>query len=90
MQYLMPTYQAESIKVLGYVAPFTETNAEYVAVKNIELKLKKGIPVERLFLQHNAGGNATKCSEGYNSRGNYFNSCKYVEKALNYYKQLIK
>jgi len=84
----MPTYQAESIKVLGYVAPFTETNAEYVAVKNIELKLKKGIPVERLFLQHNAGGNATKCSSGINKNGTPYNSCAYVQKAMNYYKQL--
>jgi hypothetical protein len=90
MQYLMPTYQAESIRVLGYVAPFTETNAEYVAARNIELKLKKGIPVERLMLQHNAGGNAAKCSSGINKNGTPYDSCAYVAKAMDNYKQLIK
>lgn len=90
MQYLIPTYNAESIKVLGYVAPFTETNVEYVATKMVELKLKNGIPIERLFLQHNAGGNAKKCSSGYNKRGNFYDSCQYIKKAMNYYNQLTK
>jgi len=88
-QFLPSTYKAYSIQVLGYVADFTPTNAEYIATVKMEKMLKKYKP-EQILLKWNAGEGARVCSSGINPNGVPFDSCAYVEKAMNYYKQLIK
>ena len=87
LQYLESTYKAHSIKVLGYVAPATETNVQYVAVKNIELMLKKNMTVEDIAKVWNQG-HTGNCRAGTNSLGVKFNSCQYVKELLDKYNKL--
>jgi hypothetical protein len=87
---MMPsTYKAYSIQVLGYVAEPTPTNVEYIATVKLG-RLAEKYPMERIALMWNAGEGATKCSRGVNRWNQKYNSCSYVEKAMNHYKQLIK
>ena len=88
-QYLPSTYKAYSIQVLGYVADLTPVNAEYIATVKMEELSKKYTP-EQIFLKWNAGEGATKCRKSINRNGTPYDSCSYVAKAMNYYKQLIK
>jgi hypothetical protein len=86
-QFLPSTYKLYSIQVLGYVATSTPVNAEYIATVKMEELSKKYKP-EQIFLKWNAGEGATKCSRGINKNGTPYDSCSYVQKAMNYYKQL--
>lgn len=88
-QFLPSTYKAYSIQVLGYVADLTPVNAEYIATVKMEQMSKKYSP-NQIFLKWNAGEGATQCSQGINKNGIPFNSCEYINKAMNYYNQLNK
>jgi hypothetical protein len=88
-QFMKSTYKAYSIQVLGYVADLTPVNAEYIATVKMEELSKKYTP-EQIFLKWNAGEGATKCRKSVNGNGTPYNSCTYVQKAMNHYKQLNK
>ena len=81
------TYKEQSIKVLGYVAPMTKDNVEYVTVKTVDLMLKKQMTVEQIAKTWNQG-NTGECSSGINSLGVKFNSCQYVKELLDKYNKL--
>lgn len=74
------TYRAHSKEIIGYVAPLTEDNAEYVATVRIQKLLDQGRTEKQIVLGWNAGENAKKCSKGVNKYGVAYNSCAYVEK----------
>ena len=86
-QHLIPTYKQQSIRVLGYVAPMTKDNVEYVTVKTVDLMLKKQMTVEDIGKIWNQG-HVGKCSFGVNRLGVKFNSCQYVKELLDKYNQL--
>jgi len=88
LQYLVPTWKARSIQVLGYVAEMTKTNVEYVTAVTFTEMLEKSTP-ERIALAHNQGGGTT-CRKGTNKHNQKYDSCSYVQKAMNYYKELTK
>lgn len=88
MQYLIPTWNASSIRVLGYVADMTVVNVEYVTAVEFTELLKKKTPYQ-IALQHNQGSGTT-CRKGVNKHKVNFNSCEYVEKAMQYYQELSK
>lgn len=74
------TWRAESERVIGYVAPLTEENAEYVATHKVQRLLNQGRTEHQIILAWNAGENAKRCSKGVNKFGVAFNSCAYVAK----------
>ena len=84
---LPSTYRQYSIQVLGYIAEATPVNAEYIATVKMEELSKKYTP-EQIFLKWNAGERATKCSKGINKNNIRYNSCEYINKAINYYNKL--
>lgn len=84
---LPSTYRQYSIQVLGYVAEPTPVNAEYIATLTME-RMSKYYTPEQIFLKWNAGERATKCSKGINKNKVAYNSCEYINKAINYYNQL--
>lgn len=87
---LMPsTWRSYSIQVLGYYeeAPSPVT-VEYVVTSKIQQFINKGTPLEYIPLKWNAGELATRCSHGVNKYGVKYDSCSYVQKVMNYYKQL--
>ena len=87
---MMPsTYKAYSIQVLGYVAEPTPTNVEYIATVKLG-QLAEKYPMDKIALKWNAGEGATRCSQGVNKWGVKYDSCAYIAKAMNHYKQLIK
>ena len=86
-QMLPSTYRAYSIQVLGYVAEATEVNAEYIATVKVQKLLKKHSPKE-ILLKWNAGEGATNCSQGVNKNNVSYNSCSYVAKGMEIYKNL--
>lgn len=88
LQYLVPTYNAYSIQVLGYIAPMTKTNVEYISAIKYQKMLEKGLTIKEIALKHNGGEQATKCSQGVNKYGVKYDSCAYVNKALAIYNQL--
>lgn len=74
------TWVSHSKEAIGYVAPLTEDNAEYVATVRIQKLLDQGRTEKQIILAWNAGENAKKCSKGVNKFGVAYNSCAYVEK----------
>jgi len=60
---------------------------QYVAVKNIELMLKKNMTVEDIAKVWNQG-NTGACKKGVNKLGVAFNSCQYVKELLDKYNKL--
>jgi hypothetical protein len=45
---------------------------------------------EMTFLKWNGGEGKKKCSKGINANGIPYDSCSYIQKAMNYYKQITK
>lgn len=88
-QMMRDTYKAYSIQVLGYVAEPTPTNVEYIATVKLG-RLAEKYPIEKVALFWNSGEGATKCSRGVNKYNQSYDSCAYVAKVMNHYKQLIK
>ena len=83
------TYRAYSIQVLGYyVENPSPTTAEYIATMSIQRIANKSQSEADVFLKWNAGEGATKCRKSINSRGTSYDSCSYVQKAMNYYNKL--
>jgi len=72
------SWKAESREHIGYVAPLTEENAEYVATMSVQKMLQEGRKPHQIALAWNAGKNAKACSKGINKYGVRFNSCHYV------------
>ena len=79
-QYMPATWRAESQRIIGYVAPLTEENAEYVATIKVQQLLDRGRSEHSIILAWNAGENAKNCSKGVNKYGVAYNSCAYVAK----------
>jgi hypothetical protein len=71
--------------VIGYVAPQTKSNEEYVVAVKVQKWLDQGKSKEQIFLSWNAGERATKCSKGINKKGVPFDSCQYIKKASDHY-----
>lgn len=83
-QILESNWPAWSKEAIGYVAPHTEGNEEYVVMYKIDKWLKSGLNASQVALKWNAGG-AKQCSKGINSKGVAFDSCRYVQLAMNHY-----
>lgn len=81
-QFMPKTYAGYSKQVLGYVAPMTPVNAEYVATVKVQEWLNEGRSPEKILLAWNAGEGATKCKKGVNKLGVKYDSCSYVKKGL--------
>ena len=86
-QFLPSTYKTYSIQVLGYVAELNPVNAEYIATVKME-EMSKIYTPEQIFLKWNMGEKATRCRKGVNKNNVPYDACSYVQKAMNYYKQL--
>jgi len=85
-QFLGDTWNAFSKEVLGYVAPHTGINEEYVATVKIQKWLEAGKSVEQIALLWNQG-HVGKCSRGTNQHGVDYDSCEYAVAVLAYYQQ---
>ncbi len=81
-QFLPSTWSAYSLEVYGYVAEQTPENAEYVTLWKVQNWLDQGIDARGIFLIWNTGQN-NGCSSGINWLGVPYDSCAYVEDALN-------
>lgn len=75
------TWEAYSTEVLGYVAELTPENEELVTRTIVQGWLDDGYTPEEVFLLWNQG-DTDKCSRGVNRYGVRYDSCAYVEKAL--------
>ncbi|MCP6727373.1 MAG: hypothetical protein KJI69_05190 [Patescibacteria group bacterium] len=84
-QFLPETWKLFSKEVLGYVAPQTIINEEYVATIKIEKWLRQGLTVKEVALRWNQGSHKKKCSAGVNKFGVEYNSCEYVNLVLKHY-----
>jgi hypothetical protein len=82
LQYLESTYRAHSRTVLGYVAPRSKVNEEYVATKMVERWLRKGYSAHSIALMWNGGD--TQIKSGVNSYGEPYNTGVYAQKVLAY------
>ena len=67
--------------MIGYLAPQTPTNEEFVAIIKIEKWLRDGHTVKQIALLWNQG-HLSKCSKGRNKMGVKYNSCEYVKEVL--------
>ena len=65
----------------------TETNVDYIAIKNIDLMLQKHMTVEDIGKVWNQG-HVGRCRAGINSLNVHYDSCKYVRELLDKYKRL--
>lgn len=79
------TWEAFSKEIIGYVAPYTEGNEDYVTVGMIQKWLDSGMTTEGIFRKWNQGS-GSECRRGVNAQGVQFDSCKYVQLAMNHYK----
>ncbi len=86
---LPSTYKQYSYYVLGYYAEPTPVNQKYIATLSLQRISNINFP-SHTFLKWNAGERATRCSKGVNPQGVPYDSCEYVEKAMDHYKKLIK
>ena len=80
-QFLPGTWELFSKEILGYLAPLTPINEEYVALTKIEEWLRDGHSTIQIALLWNQG-NLSKCKSGINSFGVNYNSCEYVNEVL--------
>lgn len=80
-QMLPSTWRQWSRDVLGYVAPFTETNERYVALRVINSWVAEGLTDRQIGYRWNSGRH-TGCSKGVNKHGAEFDSCSYADKLL--------
>jgi len=80
-QFLPDTWELFSKEIIGYLAPFTPVNEEYVAINKIEKWLQEGYNAKQIALLWNQGS-IKKCSSGVNRYGVEFNSCEYVKRVL--------
>lgn len=80
-QYLHATWEAYSKDTLGYVAEQTPENAELVTENKIYKWIEQGLTDREIFLIWNQG-NTRQCKSGVNKYGVKYDSCEYVEKAL--------
>ncbi len=80
-QFLPSTWEAYSSIVLGYVADQTPENAEHVTHEMIARWISQGYTDRQIFLIWNQG-NTGQCKSGVNKYGVKYDSCAYVEKAL--------
>jgi hypothetical protein len=80
-QFLVATWERWSNRVLGYVAPMTPVNEEYVALYKIQQHLDEGYNEAQIALIWNQG-HAGPCKAGTNSKGIEYNSCAYRDKVL--------
>lgn len=81
-QFMPKTYAGYSKEVLGYIAPLTPVNAEYVTTMKVQEWLEEGRTKEQILLAWNAGENAKKCKKGINKHGVKYDSCAYITKGL--------
>lgn len=84
-QYLPNTWKLYSTDVLGYVAPQTRVNEEYVSTMKVEQWLEQGLSVKQIALRWNQGNSSSRCSSGINRAGVRYDSCGYVVAVLAFY-----
>lgn len=75
------TWNAYSTEVLGYVAPQTSENEQFVVENKIAAWLSEGKTAEDIFLIWNQGHDGP-CIKGVNKFGVPYNSCAYAAKGL--------
>ncbi len=80
-QFLPETWALFSKEVIGYLAPLTPVNEEYVAVNKIEQWLRDGHTIKQIALLWNQG-HTSRCKSGVNEFGVEFDSCEYVNEVL--------
>lgn len=86
-QYTPSTWEGYSKLAYGEVIEQTPENAEKLTEYMMNVFIEKGYSNEDIFLTWNQG-NRGACSSGYNRAGTFFDSCAYVEKALDLYSTL--
>jgi len=79
------TWRQYSTEVLGYVAPQTPVNEEYVATVKIQTWRKEGKSVREVALLWNKGNLIYPCSKGVNDFGAPYDSCEYATTVVAYY-----
>lgn len=72
------------MEVLGYIAPQTPINEEYVTLVVIQKWLDSGHDVRDIALFWNQGNNGP-CIKGINELGVPYDSCEYQATVLAYY-----
>ena len=79
-QYVESTWRLYSKEVLGYVAPRTEVNEEYVAVLKVHKWLLQGYTEKEVALMWNGGNTTVK--QGVNKYGVPYDTGAYARKVL--------
>jgi hypothetical protein len=87
-QFLPDVWKLSSKDILGYVAPQTKINEEYVAIVKIQRWLDQNKTVRQIALLWNQG-NTRKCSSGINNKGVKYNSCAYADVVVAFYNQSL-
>ena len=88
------TWKAHSKEVLGYVAPLTKINEEYVASVKIQKMQNVGKNVRQIALVWNQGNDKKPCIKGVATvkvdnkvRKVNYDSCEYADTVVKYYQQ---
>lgn len=88
------TWKAHSYEVLGYVAPMTRINEEYVASVKIQTLKDAGKSVRQIALVWNQGNDKRPCIKGVSTvkvdnkvRKVNYDSCEYADTVVKYYQQ---
>lgn len=83
-QWLPATWQQRSRKALGYVAPLTKANEEYVLAYTIQDYMNKGVSPYEYALIHNGG--EIKEKKGVNKKYNVkYDTKRYALSVMNAY-----
>lgn len=82
-QFMRGTWREYSLLVLGYEAPLTEGNAEYVAVRMIQRWIDQGITAEKIALKWNQG-NTGRCV----AKAGAYDSCAYQKKFIRHHRDI--
>lgn len=80
-QILPDTWELFSKEIIGYLAPQSPINEEFVATIKIEKWLRDGHSIRQIALLWNQG-RLSRCKSGVNELGVEYNSCEYVNKVL--------
>ena len=87
-QFLPSTWAGYSKQVFGYVAEQTPENELAVTLAKVSGWLKQGLTPQQIFLQWQQG-NYDQCKRGVNSHGVKYDSCAYVQDAMQKLNSLI-
>lgn len=85
LQYLTATYNLHSQIILGYIAPRTQVNEEYIATKMVQRWLDRGYTAKEIALIWNGGQPVIK--RGVNAHGQEYDTGAYATTVLAYLNQ---